>query len=414
MPREKIVAGLDIGTCNIRIIAAKFREGNPLPQIAAVAQVPSAGLRKGVVVDIAEAAKSVSRAKELAQKSLGLPLDSVFVNINGSHLNCRQSKGVVAVSRADGEISEEDKNRAINASSAISLLPNSEILHILPRRFAVDNQTDIKDPVGMRGVRLEVDSLLIEGLTPSMKSLAKCLQEADLEAAGFMVSALASSRSVLNKRQKELGVLVLDMGGATTNFTVFEEGDILHCRVLPIGSLHITNDIAIGLRTSVEVAEKVKLEFGSLRPSQNKKEMIDLGKMGDAEGEEVARHAISEIIEARVNEIFDLVNKELKKIDRAGLLPAGVVLCGGGAKLPGLVEFAKEKLRLPVALGFPQEIEGLVEDVNDPIFAAACGLVSLGEEDEFCAQGSGSSFEYFKAMKPWAGKFKKWFKSFLP
>ena len=414
MPREKTVAGLDIGTCNIRIVAAKFREGKTFPQIAAVAQVPSNGVRKGVIVDLEETAQNIIQAREMAQKRLGWPINSVFVNLNGPHLNCRQSRGVVAVSRADGEISEEDKTRAVNASSAISLLPNCEILHILPRRFSVDSQEGIKDPVGMRGVRLEVDSLLIEGLSPHIKTLIKCLQEADLESEGFMISALASSRAVLNKRQKELGVLVLDLGGATTNLAVYEEGDILHCKVLPVGCLHITNDIAIGLRTSVEVAEKVKLEFGSLRPVQNKKEMIDLERLGDAAGEPVLRHNVSEIIEARVNEIFDLVNKELKKIDRSGLLPAGVVLCGGGAKLPGIVELAKEKLRLPVALGYPQEIEGLAEEVNDPSFAAVCGLISANEDEEFRGPGGGSSLDFLKIFKPSLGKIKKWFKSFLP
>ncbi|MBU1102712.1 cell division protein FtsA [Patescibacteria group bacterium] len=411
MAREKIIIGLDVGTCNVTVAVAQIKEGNPAtPQILGVGRVVSGGLRKGVVVDIEETVKNIKEAAAIASRISGVPVDAAYLSIGGSHITCRASKGVVAVSRADGEISREDKERVINASSAISLSPNREILHVLPRRFCVDNQDSIKEPVGMQGVRLEVDALIVEGATPYIKNLSKCVKEADVYAQGMLLAPLAASRAVLTKRQKELGVLLLDLGGGTSGMAVYEEGDIISCQIIPLGSMHVTNDIAIGLRTSIDVAEKVKLEYGSVLPSQiNKKEMVNLAKAGGEEGQ-ISRHHIAEIIEARVSETLDLVNKELKKIDRAGLLPAGVVLVGGGAKLLGLVELAKEKLKLPVHVGRPQNLEGIVDQVDDPSFATVCGLILSVLSDENIKE-TGDSMMSAKAV---LNRAKRWFKSFLP
>jgi cell division protein FtsA len=407
MSREKIIVGLDVGTCNVRAAVAQIRaEGQP--QILGVGKVAATGMRKGVVVDMEETASNIQEALQMAERISGLPIDQVYVGVGGSHIACRLSRGVIAVSRADTEISEEDKMRAINAASAISFPPNRQVLSVLPRRFTVDGQEAIKDPVGMHGVRLEVDALIVDGSTPFLKNLVKCVREAGVNEAGLLLNALADSRAVLTKRQKELGVLMLDLGGGTTSMAVYEEGDILHCQVLPVGSMHITNDIAIGSRTSVETAERIKLEYGSVLPEIiGKKEMIDLTRVGEAEGQ-VSRQQVAEIIEARVNEIFDLVNKELKKIDRAGLLPAGVVLVGGGAKLTGLVEFAKDKLKLPVQVGSPQGLEGVVDQVDDPSFATVCGLILSVLADEVKLEGRGFD------VAPLVNKARAWFKSFMP
>lgn len=412
MPKEKIIVGLDIGTCNIRAAVAMAKE-NVAPQILGVGKVASLGLRKGVVVDIEETVKGIKEALRLAERISGYEIDRVFVSVGGSHISCKMSKGVIAVSRADGEISQEDKERAINAASAISLQSNREILHVLPRRFTVDNQDSIKDPVGMSGVRLEIDALIVEGSTPFVKNLIKCVRDSGIDEAGLLLSPLADSRAVLTKRQKELGVLLLDLGGGTTGLSVFEEGDILHCQILPVGSMHITNDIAIGLRTSIETAEKLKLEYGSALPETvSKKEMIDLTRVGEAEGQ-ASRLQIAEIIEARVCELLDLVNKELKKIDRAGLLPAGVVLVGGGAKLSGLVELVKEKLKLPVQIGFPQGMEGVVDQVDDPGFATVCGLIFSALNDEVKSNNR-NPFEKLPDFAPTVERIKKWVKGFIP
>ncbi|HRY52320.1 MAG TPA: cell division protein FtsA [Candidatus Portnoybacteria bacterium] len=414
MAKEKIIVGLDIGTCFVRVVVAKVREGLP-PQILGVGKVVSGGLRKGVVVDMEEVVKNIREAAQLAERISGITIEEAFVGIGGSHISCRLSRGVIAVSRADGEISNEDKERAIGAATAISLAPNREILHVLPRRFTVDGQDAIKDPVGMNGVRLEVDALIVEGATPFVKSLIKCVHESEIEEAGLLLSCLADSRAVLTKRQKELGVLLLDLGGGTTGMTVYEEGDILHCQILPVGSMHITNDIAIGLRTSIDTAEKIKLEYGSASPENiGKKETIDLARLGETEGT-VARLQVAEIIEARASEILDLVNKELKKIDRAGLLPAGVVLVGGGAKLPGLVELAKEKLKLPVQIGLPQGLEGIIDQIDDPEFAVACGLILSALNEETKSPESHNSFgDFADNLGPTVKKIKTWIKGFAP
>lgn len=415
MAREKIISALDVGTQQVRAVIAQVRPTSAehpeqKPQILGVGQAPSAGVRKGLVVDLNETAESIRKAVANCQRSSGFSFGSAYVSVGGSQINSRESRGVVAVSRADNEISQEDTERAINAASAVSLPQNREILHILPRRYIVDDEPAIKDPVGMHGVRLEVDTLIIEVADPYWKNLNKAVQEAGVRVKDWVLAPLASALAVVSRRQKELGVLVLDMGGGTCGLTVFEEGDIIHSHVLPIGSSHITNDIAIGLRTSVDVAEKIKVEYGSTLPSEiSKKEIIDLAKLGD-EDIRVPRKKLAEIIEARVDEILDLVNKELKKIDRQGLLPGGVVLVGGGAKLPGLVDFTKEKLGLPAQIGFPQEIEGVVDQIDDPVFANVCGLIFWGIRD-YQIDGVGRISQIGAGL--WQ-KIKRLFRSFLP
>ncbi len=410
MPRDSIICGLDVGTSNIRAVVAQIKSGQEKPQILGVGSVSSFGLRKGIVVDVEETVKGIKKALDEAEKASGVVINRAFVNIGGSHITCRLSKGVVAVSRADGEISEEDSTRAIKAAEAVSIPQNREIIHTIPRFFTVDEEKFIKDPVGMTGVRLEADAILIEGSTPFIKNLQKCLHEAEIDVEDLVLSPLAAARSVLTKRQKELGVLVLDLGGGTSGLTIFEEGDIIHTSILPIGGSHITNDLAIGLRTSVDVAERVKLEYGSALPDEiNKKEIIDLSKL---EGEEGAnsRKYVAEIMHARLTEIFDLVNKELKRIDRQGLLPAGLVLVGGGAKVPGIVDLAKSELKLPAQIGFPANVDGVLNRIDDPSFATAVGLVLWGRDEVGKDFGPRRNFSFGGPMS----KFQKWLKAFLP
>ncbi len=413
MPKQKTIIGLDIGSCNIRVAVAQKKEDRPL-QILGVGQTKSTGMRRGVVIDLEELAKNVKEAVISAERTSGIPVKNVIVNLGGSHLACRTSKGIIAVSRADGEISKEDTERAIKAAAAVSLGANREIIQVIPRQFSVDGQGAIKDPVGMSGVRLEVEVLIIDGSSPFIKNLIKGISEAKVNCEALVPSPLAAARSILDKRQKELGVLVLDFGGGTTGFTVFEEGDIVDSCVLPVGSSHITNDLAIGLRISIDVAEKIKLEYGSVLPHEiNKKEMINLEKLG-GEQDQVSRQKVAEIIEARVAEIFDLVYKRLKQIDRAGLLPAGVVLVGSGAKLPGLVDLAKERLKLPAQIGFPTDFEGIVEQIDDPSFATVLGLILWAEEENAELRPDRSPFFNISKMAPFFDRVKKWIKGFLP
>ncbi len=415
MPRQKIIVGLDIGSQNIRVAVAQApKEEGGLFQILGVGQAKSQGVRRGVVADIEEAVKNIQEAVKNAERTSGIPIESAFVNLGGEHLGCRQSKGVIAVSRADGEISKEDTNRAVSAATAISLGANREIVQVIPKRFGVDNETAVKDPIGMSGVRLEVDVLLIDGASPYIKNLIKCLSEAGVEIEALVPSPLAASKAILDKRQKELGVLVLDIGAGTTGFCVFEEGDLVDACVLPVGSGHITNDLAIGLRCDIDVAEKIKLQYGSVLPEEiSKKETIDLEKL-DCEPGHVSRQKVAEIIEARASEIFELAYKRLKQIDRAGLLPAGVVLVGAGAKLPGLVDLAKEKLKLPSQIGFPSGFEGIVDQVDDPSFAAVLGLIFWSQEQSEELRSLRLHIPGMSGAAPFLKKFKNWFRGFLP
>lgn len=410
MPKDNIIAGLDIGTCNIRFVIAQIKEGDDKPHILGVAQVPSTGLNKGVIIDIPETVSAIGQAKAIAERISGHTVDGAYVSVNGNHVNAKPAKSVIAVSRADGEISHEDVNRVIGAVSADTrLLQNRDVLHVLPRFYLVDNQDKIKDPVGMSGIRLEIDALLIDGFAPNIKNLTKCVEQAGLAVRGYFLAPLAASEAVLTKRQKEMGVVTISIGGGTTGLTIFEEGNIIHTQVLPIGSLNITKDIAIGLRVSMDLAEKIKIEYGSVIPEEiSKKDIIDLSKLGEGEGS-VSRQYIAEIIEARTSEIFGLISKELKKIDREALLPSGAVLVGGGAKMPGLVDFAKKELRLNAQIGFPLELKGIADQVDDPSFATVIGLTLAGfEKKEKNDNLAGISSNKTVAQ------FAKWFRKFLP
>ncbi len=322
------------------------------------------------------------------------------------------------MSKSDGEIREEDVERVIEAAQAVATPPNYEILHVIPRSFTVDNQKGIKDPIGMTGIRLEVDAQIIQGLTSQIKNLTKCIYRTGIDIDDLVVGVLASSESVLTKKQKDLGVAILNIGGSTTSLLVFEEGDVLHSAILPVGASHITNDIAIGLRTSIDLAEKIKVEYGSALPGEiNKREEINLGEIDSREEGIVSQKHVAEIIEARCEEIFKMADKELQQIDRSGLLPAGVVLTGGGSKLTGLIEVAKKEFKLPAALGYPLDLGTTpVDKVNDLNFSTAIGLlywgVALNSHDS--RNSRKINIPKFSSVSDTTDKMKKWFKTLIP
>lgn len=415
MAKEQYIVGLDIGTYAVRVAQAKYQSENNELSIIGAAEAPSFGLRKGVIVDIEEAVSCVSKSLEKLERMTGVPITSANISVSGNHISSFQSHGVIAVSRADGEISEADVVRCVDASQAISIPQNREVLHVFPKTFSLDGQTGIRDPLGMSGIRLEVDTIIVQAGLPFVKNLTKAVMQASLEIEDMVLAPLAASEAVLSKRQKDLGVCVVDLGAGTTGMAVFEEGDLLHTAILPIGSQHITNDIAIGLRCSVETAEKVKLQFGHCNAKEiSKDEEIDLSILDKSEEQATSRAYVVEIIEARLEEIFSLVQSELKKISRDGKLPSGIVLTGGGANLPGVAEFAKKHLRLPVTLGKLQNIKTIIDRVQDSSFATAVGLVLWGEK-----YGKRNSFGNFgnlgKLLRhPITEKVKGWVKSFLP
>jgi len=414
MSRNNILIGIDIGSSLVRTVISQKQGGESKPLILGVGIAPSLGINNGVIVDIEETISAINRSKELAEQTSGVPVEHAFISINGSHLCSQPSKGVVAVSRADGEISEEDITRVVNASQAISMPNNKEIIAVIPCNYTIDEQDQIKDPIGMNGVRLEVSSLVIEGMAPFIKNLSKCVQRAGIDIDDLVFSPLAAAKSVLTKRQKELGVVVIDIGKGTTGVSVYEDGNILHSVVIPIGSGHITNDIAIGLRTSIDLAEKIKLEYGTVKSKElAKKDKIDISKIDSNEEGVFTRKYLAEIIEARVEEIFFIVDKELKKIDKSGMLPAGSVLTGGGAKMQGMISMAKEKLRLPSQIGIPTELNGIIDKVDDPSFATVIGLI-MWETDEngvFNQDDGGLKLPHLRDILQ---KIRSMFKTFLP
>jgi cell division protein FtsA len=414
MAKGRTIVGIDVGTTAVRAVVAAMEGEEEKPQIVGVGVAPSSGLQKGVVTDIEETVQAISAAAEAAERMSGIPIEHAVFSIGGAHISAQVSKGVIAVSRADGEISEEDVTRVINAAQAISLPSNREILHVIPRDFIVDGQSGITDPVGMTGVRLEVEAVIIESSSPFIKNLTKCAYQAGVGVDDVVLAPLAAALSSLNKRQRELGVVLIDLGGGTTSICVYEEQHLLTASVLPVGAAHITNDIAIGLRTSVDIAEKVKRQYGTANPSEIKKnEMIDLKELGDEEGEKVARREVAEIIEARLEEIFTLVDKELRGIDRSGMLPAGAVIVGGGAKLPGVIDVVKRVLRLPAQIGYPQELVGLVERIDDPAYAVAVGLLLWQLEEEKFASRPHRALPGL-AVSAAVRKIRDLFRAFLP
>ncbi len=380
MSRDDIIIGLDIGTTSVQVVAAKKLKNQETPQVIGWAEIPSRGVRRGAVVDIEEAAAAIREAWQKALSHAGIKHNEAVVGVGGNNIFVRPSKGVVIVSRADREISREDIQRALVQAEAIPTSPNREILHNLAREWIIDGERGVKDPLGMSGVKLEVDTLIIECGASALKNLRKAITLAGVKIKELVLSPLAASYAVLSPRQKELGTLVLDIGGSTTGMVVFEEGDIFHAAILGLGSAHTTHDLVYGLRVDVDTAEKIKKLHGSaLSESTSSRDMVDLKKLGgDAS---IQRREIAVICEARFSEIFEAVQKELKKVGRASMLPGGAVLTGGGSKIPRLDKLAKKDLSLPVSRGVAQKILGPEEIVQDPIFATALGLVIWGFDE---------------------------------
>jgi cell division protein FtsA len=380
MPDPELYTGLDIGSTAIRVVVGqRIGEQDERLHIVGAAEVPAVGISRGVVSSIEDAVSSVTSALEKVERMTGFPARSAWVGISGNHISSQESRGVIAVARSDGEISEDDIARAIEAARTVATPQNYEILHVIPKSFIVDGQEGIKDPLGMTGVRLEVDTQIIQGLSAQMKSLTKAVYRTGIDIEDLVFSILATAEAVVSQRQKELGVVVVNIGGATTSIAVFEEGDIIHTAVLPIGSDHITSDIAIGLRISIDTAERIKLEYGTASSDEiNKRDELDLADIEGGDANPVSRKYVAEIIEARVEEILERVDAELKKIDRSGKLPAGAVLTGGGANLPGLTDAAKKKLRLPAQIGLPSAVSSAIDKANDASFTTAIGLMLWG------------------------------------
>ncbi len=345
MAKERVISSLDIGSAKIRVVVAVVDavDGGHVPSVIGVGISPSLGMRKGHVIDIEETIHNIISALEDAERMAGVPINHVFVGMSGSHIEAFDSRGGIAISGS--EITIDDVARALEAAQAVSIPSNRRILHIEPKSYAVDEQRGIKNPVGMTGIRLEVEAHIITGQIQHVKNMEKCIDQAGVDIDALVPATIAISEAVLTKRQKELGVVTIDVGAGSTSVAVFEEGTILHSVCLPVGGENVTNDIAIGLRTSIDTAEKIKIEYGSVLPSEiQEREMIDLSTVSKMDTQTVSKKYMAEIMQARYYEIFSLVKEELKRIGRDGLLPAGALLTGAAVKAPGVLDIAREVL----------------------------------------------------------------------
>ncbi len=398
MAKPYTISALDIGSDSIKIAVVSKKPGENKYKVLSCNQASSLGIRRGVVVDVQKVSETISSLVEKTEKESGIKIKGVLASVGGGHIFSTDSKGLVSVSRADNEISGEDIDRVVQAAQTFSPPENHEVFQVFPREFIVDGKNPVKRAIGMRGVRLEANVLALCVFTPYLRNSTQAVLDSGLEIEHMVPTPLATARAVLSEREKELGVCVLDIGAGTTGMAVFEEGDLIHTKVFPVGAGHITNDIAICLKTDIDTAEKIKLEFAECKSSKKKIKI-----KGD-DSFEFSQKELSDIVQARICEIFGLANKELKKISKNGKLPAGVVLTGGGSEFLGIKDIAKKELKLPCRMG---SINEKAFD-SDPRLVTLWGLILEGVEMEEEDGDSSGAWNFFKSG------FKKVFRIFIP
>lgn len=405
---DNIIVGLDIGTTKICAIVGEIKEEGRI-DIIGIGSHPSRGLRKGVVVNIESTVESIKKAVEEAELMAGVEINAVYTGIAGSHIKSFNSRGVIAIK--DREISKSDVERVIDAARAVAIPMDREILHVLPQEFTIDDQDGIKEPLGMSGVRLEAEVHVITGAVTSAQNIVKSCNRAGLDVLDIVLEPLASSYSVLSQDEKELGVAVIDVGGGTTDLAIFVEGGIWHTAVMGIGGNHLTNDIAVGLRTPAAEAEKIKRKYGcALTALVRDDETIEVASVGGRPPRVLSRQVLSEIIEPRVEEIFGLVLKEIRKTGFEERVASGVVITGGSSIMEGIPEAAESVMELPARRGLPMNIGGLVDIVNSPMYATGVGLVLFGAQQSGTGNvrriSGGNLFsKVFGRMKEWMEGF---------
>ncbi len=375
---RKLLIGLDIGTSKVVAIVGELSSENTL-EVIGIGSHPSRGLKRGVVVNIESTVQSIQRAIEEAELMSGCEINTVYAGIAGSHVRSLNSHGIVAI--RDKEVSTGDIDRVIDAARAVAIPADQKVLHVLPQEFLIDSQEGIREPIGMSGVRLEAKVHLVTGAVSAAQNIVKCVQRCGLDVDDVVLEQLASSFSVLTEDEKELGICLVDMGGGTTDLAVFRGGAIQHTAVIPIAGDQVTNDIAISLRTPTQHAEEIKIKYAcALSQLANLDETIEVPSVGDRPPRRLARQTLAEVVEARYEELFSLVRDELRRSGFEELIAAGLVLTGGSAKMEGAVELAEEIFHVPVRLGVPQYVEGLVDVVRNPIHATGVGLLIYGKE----------------------------------
>ncbi|MEO5499239.1 MAG: cell division protein FtsA [Candidatus Saccharimonadales bacterium] len=383
---SRYAVGLDIGTTYVRVVVGRVDNPDTKPTIIGVGVEPNSGMRKGTVVNLVNTAQAIDKALEAAERMSGHQINDATISVNGSHVVGISSKGVIAVGH---EITDVDLDRVEEAATVLQLPENREILEVTPRSYQLDGQDNIKDPLGMTGVRLEVDAHVITALGPHLKNLAKACEMTETHVNQRVLAGVAAAKAVVSGQQTENGVVLVDIGGTTTNVIVFEEGDLQHVAVLPVGSVNITNDLAIGLKTDLDVAEKVKVGHAVAVPTAHKNSSKKAVVKVDKVSHEFDIEDVDMIVDARLEEIFELVHKELKSIGRASKLPGGVVLTGGGSLMPGIDEYAKQALQLSARVGKPTGYGGMADQIESPAFSTAIGLMLFDLQGGATTSGSG-------------------------
>ncbi|MBE9526459.1 MAG: cell division protein FtsA [Proteobacteria bacterium] len=377
---KQLIVGLDIGTSNVTAIVAEVSAEGDI-DIIGMGKHASRGMKKGVVVNIESTANSIKRAVEEAELMAGCEIHSVYVGIAGSHINSFNSHGMVAI--RDKEVSADDLDRVMDAARAVVISTDQKILHVLPQQFLIDDQGGIREPVGMSGVRLEVDVHMVTGSDSAVQNVIKCIHRCHLEVDDIILEQVAGSNSVLTEDEKELGVCLVDIGGGTTDVAVLMNGAIRHSKVFPVAGDQVTNDIAVALRTPTKYAEEIKVKYAcALRQLTNPDEMIEVPSVGERPPRRLARQVLAEVVEPRYEELFTLIKNELQRSGLEEFCAAGVVITGGSAKMEGAVELAEEVFHMPVRIGVPQEIDGLTDMVKDPLYATGVGLILCGNQNQ--------------------------------
>ena len=402
---KKLIVGLDIGTSKVVAIVGEISLDGDI-EVVGIGSSPSKGMKKGVVVNIESTVQSIQRAAEEAELMAGCQIHSVYVGIAGSHIRSLNSHGIVAIK--DKEVYRADLERVIDAAQAVAIPADQKILHILPQEYVIDDQGGIKEPLGMSGVRLEAKVHLVTCAVNAAQNIEKCIRRCGLEVEETILEQLASSYSVLTDDERELGVCMVDIGGGTTDIAIFTEGSIRHTGVIPIAGDQVTNDIAMALRTPTQHAEEIKIKYAcALTQLAGPDETIKVPSVGDRPPRDLSRQSLAEVVEPRYDELFTLVQAELRRSGYEDMVPAGVVLTGGTSKMEGVVELAEEIFHMPVRVGYPQTVRGLNDIVRNPIYATSVGLLQYGMEHRndggktSSAKSSGTSESFWSRIKVW-------------
>ena len=421
--KKQLICAVDIGTSKVATVVALFdKEQDKVPKIIGFSSSPSLGIKKGLVIDIEKATEAIEKSIEKAEKMAGYKIDKAFVSVGGPHISSLNSHGLVAITNPNQEINEGDVVRVIEAAQAVSLSSTRQIIEVVPCDFTVDGQGGIKNPVGMTGVRLEVDTHIITASQTNIKNIQRCLSDLGIEIEGFVFSGLSSAEAVLTDTEKELGVVLVDIGGGKTDLCLYSEGSLLHSSSLPIGGKHVTNDIAVGLRVSLDSAEKIKIYLSKKMNNLSMKKKIseiDLSELKlQEEIENISiKTLLDEIINPRLEEIFKLIYEEIEKSGLIKSIPSGLVLTGGGALTVGIMDVAKKVIGLPVRVGVPEKVDGLIDEILDPSYATTIGLILVGKN-----KIQKESFELKSFRRIWRDfstdfsieKLKNFFKQFIP